>query len=109
MLINLPRYMEELAGQHPPQLLLNVDGVAGSGKTFALLKTCARLQELAGTVNKQYVTSFSYVLLPKPQNPVNKRSDFLIILFFYNQKWISKHASTEKPRISRKTGLLTQL
>ena len=29
------------------QLLLNVDGVAGSGKTFTLPKTCARIQELA--------------------------------------------------------------
>jgi hypothetical protein len=26
---------------------LNVDGVAGSGKTFTLLETCARIQELA--------------------------------------------------------------
>jgi len=33
--------------QNPSQLLLNVDGVAGSGKTFTLLKTCARIQELA--------------------------------------------------------------
>lgn len=31
----------------PCQLLLNVDGVAGSGKTFTLLKICARIQELA--------------------------------------------------------------
>ena len=31
----------------PRPLLLNVDGVAGSGKTFTLLKACARLQELA--------------------------------------------------------------
>jgi hypothetical protein len=31
----------------PSQLLLNVDGVCGSGKTFTLLKTCARIQELA--------------------------------------------------------------
>lgn len=34
-------------GPLPRPLLLNVDGVAGSGKTFALLKACARLQELA--------------------------------------------------------------
>jgi hypothetical protein len=34
---------------NPPlsQLLLNVDGVAKSRKTFTLLKTCARIQELA--------------------------------------------------------------
>jgi ATP-dependent exoDNAse (exonuclease V) alpha subunit len=31
----------------PCPLLLNVDGVASSGKTFTLLKACARLQELA--------------------------------------------------------------
>jgi ATP-dependent exoDNAse (exonuclease V) alpha subunit len=32
---------------------LNVDGVAGSGKTFTLLKTCARIQELASQAGKQ--------------------------------------------------------
>jgi hypothetical protein len=37
----------------PRQLLLNVDGVAGSGKTFTLLKTCARIQELALEAGKQ--------------------------------------------------------
>ena len=41
------QYVQELAMNYPPPLLLNVDGVAGSGKTFTLLKTCARLQELA--------------------------------------------------------------
>jgi ATP-dependent DNA helicase PIF1 len=42
------QYVQELTSNDPPRpLLLNVDGVAGSGKTFALLKTCARLQELA--------------------------------------------------------------
>jgi ATP-dependent DNA helicase PIF1 len=41
------QYVQELASSHPRPLLLNVDGVAGSGKTFTLLKTCARLQELA--------------------------------------------------------------
>jgi hypothetical protein len=37
----------------PRQLLLNVDGVAGSGKTFTLLKTCALIQELAIEAGKQ--------------------------------------------------------
>jgi hypothetical protein len=37
----------------PSQLLLNIDGVAGAGKTFALLKICARLQELAIEAQKQ--------------------------------------------------------
>ena len=34
-------------GRPPPQLLLNVDGEAGTGKTFTLLKACARVQEMA--------------------------------------------------------------
>lgn len=46
------QYANELAGHSPPQLLLHVDGVAGSGKTFALLKTCARIQELAQQAGK---------------------------------------------------------
>ena len=41
------QYLNDLAGQTPPQLLLYVDGVAGTEKTFVLLKTCARIQELA--------------------------------------------------------------
>jgi hypothetical protein len=32
---------------------LNVDGVAGSGKTYTLLKTCAWIQELAREAGKQ--------------------------------------------------------
>ena len=42
------QYIQELSGQETPgQLLLNVDGVAGTGKTYTLMKICARLQELA--------------------------------------------------------------
>ena len=49
------QYTQELTldAPLPRQLLLNVDGVAGSGKTFALLKTCARIQELATAAGKQ--------------------------------------------------------
>src|SRR6195952_3364640 len=48
------QYAEELAlGILPRPLLLNVDGVAGSGKTFTLLKACARIQELATEAEKQ--------------------------------------------------------
>jgi hypothetical protein len=47
------QYSKELAFDRPSQLLLNVDGVAGSGKTFTLLKTCARIQELAKQAGKQ--------------------------------------------------------
>jgi hypothetical protein len=41
------QYVEELARNGPRPLLLNIDGVAGSGKTFTVLKLCARLQGLA--------------------------------------------------------------
>jgi ATP-dependent DNA helicase PIF1 len=37
----------------PPQLLLQVDGAGGVGKTVALLRACARLQELAVANGKQ--------------------------------------------------------
>jgi hypothetical protein len=49
------QYSQELAWDRPApeQLLLNVDGVAGSGKTFTLLKMCARIQELAREAGKQ--------------------------------------------------------
>jgi ATP-dependent DNA helicase PIF1 len=49
------QYSQELALDMllPSQLLLHVDGVAGSGKTFTLLKTCARVQELAKEAGKQ--------------------------------------------------------
>jgi hypothetical protein len=36
----------------PEQLLLNLDGVAGAGKTFALLKSSGRLQEIASLAEK---------------------------------------------------------
>jgi hypothetical protein len=41
------QYSNELSGTSTSPLLLNVDGVAGSGKTFTVLKTCAQIQELA--------------------------------------------------------------
>ena len=49
------QYSQELALDTPlsRQLLLNVDGVAGSRKTFTLLKTCAWIQELAIEAGKQ--------------------------------------------------------
>ena len=49
------QYSEELAWDRPAlsQLLLNVDGVAGTGKTYTLLKICARIQELAIEARKQ--------------------------------------------------------
>jgi ATP-dependent DNA helicase PIF1 len=49
----ISQYSNELAGQPLPQLLLHVDSVAGSGKTFVLLKTCARIQELAREAGRQ--------------------------------------------------------
>jgi hypothetical protein len=57
------QYSRGLMLNKPPplQLLLNVDGVAGSGKTFTLLKTFARIQELAEQAGKpRWVWSNSY-------------------------------------------------
>ena len=49
------QYSQELAfdASLTRQLLLNVDGVAGSGKSFTLLKTCALIQELATEAGKE--------------------------------------------------------
>lgn len=51
------QYSQELQAEtglaiRPPQLLLNVDGVAGSGKTFTVLKFCARLAAIASAAGK---------------------------------------------------------
>ena len=40
-------YANELSEQDPRQLLLNVDGVAGTGKTYTILQTSLQLDELA--------------------------------------------------------------
>ena len=45
--------MRELDGGEPPQLLLNLDGVAGSGKTYTFPKISARLQELAAQAGRR--------------------------------------------------------
>ena len=49
------QYTRELAVDQPEpsQLLLQVDGAGGVGKTVALLRACARLQELATMNGKQ--------------------------------------------------------
>src|ERR1700735_782978 len=36
----------------PEQLLLNLDGVAGAGQTFAVLKASGRLQDIAALAEK---------------------------------------------------------
>lgn len=41
-----------LRRRRPLQLLLNVDGVARTRKTFTLLKACARIQEIATAAGK---------------------------------------------------------
>src|SRR5258705_2632463 len=48
------QYADEInpVGGPPPQLLLNVDGEAGTGKTFTLLKAFARVQEMAMAAGK---------------------------------------------------------
>ena len=52
--IVVDQYTQELSSLgSPPPLLLNVDGVAGSGKTYTLLKICAKLQDLASQARKQ--------------------------------------------------------
>jgi ATP-dependent DNA helicase PIF1 len=45
-------YASELSGQNPRQLLLNVDGVAGTGKTYTILQISLRLEELARQYGK---------------------------------------------------------
>ena len=52
--IIVTQYTDEinLGKSSPPQLLLNVDGEAGTGKTFTLLKACARIQEIATAAGK---------------------------------------------------------
>ena len=49
------QYTQELAVDQlePSQLLLHLDGPGGTGKTVALLTTCAKLQELASANGKQ--------------------------------------------------------
>jgi hypothetical protein len=52
--IVVDQYTQELSGlESPTPLLLNVDGVARSGKTYTLLKICAKLQDLASQAGKQ--------------------------------------------------------
>ena len=46
------QYLDELAGRDVKPLRINLDGVAGSGKTYVLLKICSRLQELALAANR---------------------------------------------------------
>jgi primosomal protein N' len=43
----ISQYSNKLSGTSTSPLLLNMDGVAGSGKTFIVLKTYAQIQELA--------------------------------------------------------------
>jgi hypothetical protein len=76
----------------PCQLLLNVDSVARSRKTFALLKTCTLIQELVIKARKQNplfqaaltgITAFNIVrkaLYSLLQLPVKgKKSDFSFV------------------------------
>jgi hypothetical protein len=45
-------YEINLGGRPPPQLLLNVDGEAGTGKTFTPPKACAKVQEITTATRK---------------------------------------------------------
>ena len=66
------QYIQELALQNPPQLLLNVDGVARSRKTFTLLKTCSQVWELA--------------LEDRKQNPIFRAAPTSIAAFNINRR-----------------------
>jgi type I site-specific restriction endonuclease len=45
--IVVDQYIKEFSGRETlGQLLLNVDDVTGTGKTYTLMKICARLQKL---------------------------------------------------------------
>ena len=46
-------FTEYLETGQESQLLLNVDRVAGSGKTYTLLKICSQLQELVSTAGRE--------------------------------------------------------
>ncbi|KAN0067963.1 hypothetical protein V8E54_013891 [Elaphomyces granulatus] len=46
-------YRQELADLDPCQLLLNVDGVAGSGKTYTIMQISVMLQEIAGQHDRE--------------------------------------------------------
>ena len=51
-IVNHYNHEISLGGRPPPQLLLNVDGEAGTRKTFTLLKACVRIQEMAIAARK---------------------------------------------------------
>jgi ATP-dependent DNA helicase PIF1 len=40
-------YSDYLAGRNPPQLRVNLDGVAGTGKTYVLLQASKKVEEMA--------------------------------------------------------------
>lgn len=43
----IDHYSDFLAGRNPPQLRVNLDGVAGTGKTYVLLQASKKLEEMA--------------------------------------------------------------
>jgi hypothetical protein len=40
-------YRDYLAGRNPPQLRVNLDGVAGTGKTYVLLQASKKVEDMA--------------------------------------------------------------
>ena len=40
-------YSDYLAGRNPPQLRVNLDGVAGTGKTYVLLQASKKVEDMA--------------------------------------------------------------
>jgi hypothetical protein len=51
--ITVDHYRQGLEGLDPCQLLLNVDGVAGSGKTYTVMQISVMLQGIAGQHNRE--------------------------------------------------------
>ncbi|KAH0826840.1 hypothetical protein AYO21_07253 [Fonsecaea monophora] len=47
-------YAGELAGLPPPQFLLNLDGKAGTGKSFVIMLISATLQQMATNAGRQF-------------------------------------------------------
>jgi ATP-dependent DNA helicase PIF1 len=49
----IDHYRRELAGEDPEQLRVNLDGVAGTGKTYVLLQACRKLSDMAKEAGKE--------------------------------------------------------
>jgi hypothetical protein len=46
-------YSDFLAGRNPPQLRVNLDGVAGTGKTYVLLQASEKVEDMATVAGRK--------------------------------------------------------